>query len=81
METTDRKPGFTNQVADVANRDGAVSAQVAVAQQTTLFTREQQDVLLALQARYRQDPGLFGDQEMMRLRFVRWLYQNGRTES
>jgi hypothetical protein len=81
METTDRNPRFTQQVVGEAKQGATTSAQVVVLPQTVHFTREQRVLLNALQARYRQDPDLFSDRELSRLRFVRWLYQNGRIGS
>ena len=45
------------------------------------FTPEQHAVLRILRARYQQDHDLFSQQELARLRFLRWLYQTGRLVS
>lgn len=41
------------------------------------FTPEEQQVLESLAARYQQCLDMFSAREIERLRFMRWLYQNG----
>ncbi len=45
---------------------------------TITFSRRELRALRTLRAHYAQDRDLFSDDELARLRFVRWLYQAGR---
>ena len=42
------------------------------------FTDTERLALWQLRSRYRTSGDLFGQRELARLRFVRWLYQTGR---
>jgi hypothetical protein len=45
---------------------------------TPVFTPAQQRALHLLQRRYQEDRDFFTRRELARLRFLRWLYQQGR---
>jgi hypothetical protein len=53
---------------------------VATIEQVTFSVPEQQK-LLELRNRYGDDRDIFTPQEKERIRFLRWLYQNGRIPS
>jgi hypothetical protein len=41
------------------------------------FTRDEQEALYTLRECYRQSRDLFSAHELARLRFIRWLYEEG----
>jgi hypothetical protein len=53
----------------------------AAAVPTVVFTNYERARLDALRARYQGNQDMFTGREMARLRFLRWLVQNGRIES
>lgn len=58
----------------------ATQTHTTVTASTATFTRAEWLDLCALRNRYQQDHDLFSKPEQARLRFLRWLYQNGRLE-
>ncbi len=47
----------------------------------TPLTEDEQQALEALRQRFQEAPDCLTEQELVRLRFVRWLYRTGRLES
>lgn len=58
-----------------------MSPEVRIATQTAALSREKQQALLRMHSRSRARYGVLSAAELTRLRFVRWLYQSGRTTS
>jgi hypothetical protein len=53
----------------------------ATASDDVMFTRDEQEALELLRARYQQGGDQWAPRELARLDFLRWLYRSGRLES
>ena len=67
----------TEQMTDNTSMQSLTSEDAKIESLEAEFSPEEQQVLESLATRYQQGLDLFSAREMERLRFMRWLYQQG----
>lgn len=67
----------TEQMTDDTSKQPPAEVDTTIESLEADFSPEEQQVLASLRTRYQQCLDLFSAKEMARLRFMRWLYQQG----